>query len=75
MALLGRDTLVTGPLDDGVLLLETFQGKLNKTKPVIHTVVFEPDHMRVSVVWRGSAPALRPYMPEELAKMPLKVEW
>jgi type VI secretion system secreted protein VgrG len=27
MALLGRDTLVTGPLPDGVLLLETFQGK------------------------------------------------
>ena len=27
MALLGRDTLVTGPLDEGVLLLETFQGK------------------------------------------------
>jgi type VI secretion system secreted protein VgrG len=27
MALLGRDTLVTGPLPDGTLLLETFQGK------------------------------------------------
>ena len=27
MALLGRDTLVTGPVDEGVLLLETFQGK------------------------------------------------
>ncbi|HEX7508980.1 MAG TPA: type VI secretion system tip protein TssI/VgrG [Polyangia bacterium] len=27
MALLGRDTLITGPLPDGVLLLETFQGK------------------------------------------------
>jgi len=27
MALLGRDTLVTGPLDEGVLLLETFQGQ------------------------------------------------
>ncbi|MBN2576202.1 MAG: type VI secretion system tip protein VgrG [Deltaproteobacteria bacterium] len=27
MALLGRDTLVTGPLDEGVLLLETFRGK------------------------------------------------
>ena len=27
MALLGRDTLITGPLPDGALLLETFQGK------------------------------------------------
>lgn len=27
MALLGRETLVTGPLDDGVLLLETFRGR------------------------------------------------
>ena len=27
MALLGRDTKVTGPLDEGVLLLETLQGK------------------------------------------------
>jgi len=27
MALLGRDTKVTGPLDEGVLLLETFQGQ------------------------------------------------
>jgi type VI secretion system secreted protein VgrG len=27
MAMLGRDTLVTGPVDEGVLLLETFQGK------------------------------------------------
>src|SRR5512141_2492914 len=27
MALLGRDTSVTGPLPDGTLLLETFHGK------------------------------------------------
>jgi hypothetical protein len=27
MALLGRDTKVTGPLPEGTLLLETFQGK------------------------------------------------
>lgn len=51
------------------------KGKMNKTDPVIQTVLIEPDEMRVSIVWRGSAPALRPYMPEELKKMPLKVEW
>src|ERR1017187_8730130 len=27
MALLGRDTLITGPMPDGALLLESFQGK------------------------------------------------
>jgi len=48
---------------------------LIETEPVIHTVIVEPDAKRVSVVWRGAAPALRPYMPEELAKMPLKVVW
>jgi hypothetical protein len=50
------------------------KGKLNHTAPVIHTVVIEPDENRVSIVWRGSAPALRPYMPEELEKMPFRVE-
>ena len=33
MALLGRDTLVTGPLPDGALLLESFQGKETLGKP------------------------------------------
>lgn len=51
------------------------KGKLNATKPVIHSVIFEPDCMRVSIVWRGSAPALRPYLPDELATMPLQVKW
>jgi hypothetical protein len=51
------------------------KGTLKETDPVIHTVVMEPDAKRVSVVWRGAAPALRPYLPEELAKMPLKLVW
>lgn len=51
------------------------KGKLNRTEPVIHHVVIEPELMRLAIVWRGNAPALRPYMPEELATMPLKVEW
>jgi hypothetical protein len=50
-------------------------GTMKSTKPVIHTVEIEPDAMRVSVVWRGAAPALRPYMAEELAKMPMLVSW
>jgi hypothetical protein len=51
------------------------KGTLKKTKPVIHSMVIAPDEMRVSLVWRGHAPALRPYLAEELATMPLKVEW
>ena len=50
-------------------------GRLNPTEPVIHTVVVEPDEERVSVVWRGSAQALRPYMENELTKMPFRVAW
>lgn len=51
------------------------KGKFNQTEPVIHTVLIEPDEMRLSIVWRGNAPALRPYSDEELSKMPLRVEW
>jgi hypothetical protein len=51
------------------------QGKLKETIPVIHTVLIEPDVNRVSVVWRGAASALRPYLPSELEKMPFRVEW
>jgi hypothetical protein len=50
-------------------------GKLNATEPVIHTVDIEPDASRVSIVWRGSAPALRLYTPDEIAEMPLYVKW
>jgi hypothetical protein len=50
-------------------------GRLVSTQPVLHHVVIEPDLDRVSVLWRGSAPALRPYRLEELIQMPLSVEW
>jgi hypothetical protein len=50
-------------------------GKLNATDPVIQTVTIEPDEARVTVVWCGSAPAIRPYFPQELTTMPLLVEW
>jgi hypothetical protein len=51
------------------------KGEFNPTEPVIHTVVIEPNQSRLTVLWRGSAPALRPYMAEELEKMPFRVEW
>jgi hypothetical protein len=52
------------------------KGTMKETGPVIlHTIVLEPDLGRLIVVWRGAAPALRPYLPQELEKMPLRVEW
>jgi hypothetical protein len=51
------------------------KGKLNATEPVIQTVVIEPDASRLTIVWRGAAMALRPYLDQELAKMPFRVEW
>ncbi len=50
-------------------------GKLAETSPVIHTVDIEPDAAQVSIVWRGSTPALRLYARDELAKMPLYAAW
>ncbi len=51
------------------------KGKLAGTNPVIHSLIIEPDAAILNIVWRGSSQALRPYLPEELEKMPLKVEW
>jgi hypothetical protein len=51
------------------------KGTLKETIPVMHSIIIEPDENRLSVVWRGSAPALRPYFQEELKTMPFKVEW
>ena len=50
-------------------------GKLNETRPQLHTLVIEPEASRITMLWRGCAPARRPYMPEELETMPFKVEW
>ena len=50
-------------------------GKLLLTDPVLHTVYIDPEASRLSLLWRGSAVAKRPYLPEELTTMPLRVEW
>jgi len=49
MALLGRDTLVTGPLDDGVLLLETFQGKETLGTPYRYDLTLLSDDANIAV--------------------------
>mgnify|MGYP001085752043 CR=1 FL=1 len=50
-------------------------GEFRETRPVLQLVLLEPDEDRVTLVWRGSAPALRPYLPDELETMPLYVGW
>ena len=45
MALLGRDTLITGPLPDGALLLETFQGRETLGAPYRYDLtILSEDH-------------------------------
>jgi hypothetical protein len=52
------------------LRIDGRQGKLTVTKPVLHTLLIEPDRDRVTLVWRGSERALRPYAEDELKRMP-----
>ena len=63
------------PDDAPKIFVDGRNGKLDATVPVIHHVEIEPDAQRVSIVWRGHAPARRPYLPEELLTMPFRVEW
>ncbi len=63
------------PGERPVIHVDGRNGKLAPTTPVLHTVYIEPYKNRVSLTWRGSAPALRPYMEEELKTMPLRVQW
>ena len=51
------------------------KGAMTPTEPAVHTLIVEPDADRVTVLWRGCAAALRRYAPQELATMPLRVEW
>lgn len=66
---------ITLPDDAPKISVDGRKGKLLATAPVIHHVEIEPDAQRLSIVWRGHAPALRPYLPEELGTMPFRVEW
>jgi type VI secretion system secreted protein VgrG len=49
MALLGRDTLVTGPLPEGGLLLETFQGKETLGTPYRYDLTLLSDDANIPV--------------------------
>jgi len=63
------------PNDVPTLRTDGRQGKLNETQSLIHTIVLNSDLQRLTILWRGSARALRPYMPEELDRMPFEVVW
>ena len=50
-------------------------GKLNETQTFLHSIIIYPEENKLNMVWRGTAPALRPYMKQELELMPFKVEF
>lgn len=64
---------LTLPTDRPTLRCDGRKGRMLDTEPVLHSVLVEPDEERVTIVWRGSAPAVRRYRPEELEKMPFEV--
>jgi hypothetical protein len=70
-----RHFAIVLPNDAPQIFVDGRNGKLVATQPVMHHVEIEPDEGRMSIVWRGAAPALRQYMPQELEKMPFRVEW
>jgi hypothetical protein len=70
-----REFIVRLPNDRPRIWVDGRNGKLIATAPVIHTIVIEPDESRVTIVWRGTGPAIRPYHEVELKTMPYKVEW
>jgi hypothetical protein len=63
------------PAERPDLWVDGRNGKLAPTKPVVQAVVIEPDEDRLTVTWRGSAPALRAYGSDELGKMPFAALW
>jgi hypothetical protein len=63
------------PSERPALWVDGRNGRLTPAEPVIHTVVLEPDMHRLTLLWRGAARALRPYLPGELEQMPFRVQW
>lgn len=63
------------PKESPEIFVDGRNGTLKKTMPVIQTVIIEPEKNLLSIVWRGTAPAVRPYFDQELQTMPFKVNW
>lgn len=72
----GRESVrIRLPTERPRMWVDGRNGKMLATQPVMHSVVIEPDENRLSIVWRGSGAALRPYLDEEIDSMPFIVEW
>ncbi|WP_394844387.1 DUF2169 domain-containing protein [Pendulispora brunnea] len=63
------------PVERPRLAVDDRQGGLTPLKARLQTVLVEPDRWRVTMVWAGFARALRPYLPQELARMPFQAQW
>jgi hypothetical protein len=71
----GREVRFRLPARPPRLWVDGRKNTLVETRPVLHHVVIRPDDNRVTMLWRGHAPVLRPYLREELQTMPYRVEW
>ncbi|MGJ8667114.1 MAG: DUF2169 domain-containing protein [Patiriisocius sp.] len=67
--------IFTIPKDIPQIKIDGREGKLHTTDPVLHTILIEPEDNKLTLVWRGSGKALRPYAPIELENMPYEVKW
>lgn len=56
------------------LYVDGRNGKLTPTISVMDTLIIEPNKNSFSIVWRGTAKALRPYLIHELENMPFQVD-
>lgn len=63
------------PKEQPKIKVDGRNGRLLTTAPVMHSVIIEPDQKKLSIVWCGSAKAIRPYFEEELKTMPYELSW
>ena len=70
-----REFIFDLPKDKPEIKVDGRNGKMLKTSPVLHLIQIEPDINRLTMVWCGSARAIRPYSDEELQTMPFEVNW
>ena len=63
------------PKEQPKIKVDGRNGRLLTTASVMHSVIIEPDQKKLSIVWCGSAKAIRPYFEEELKTMPYELSW
>lgn len=55
--------------------LELAGGKTVKPKPRLYTIEIDAEAEQVHLVWGGTVPPNRPYLPAELADLPRELRW